>query len=185
MTATQEELDDIFNRLRTNVKNKIHEVLNSTNSKVNNTNTNAIETLSKSIEISVYNYTVEKKKHNCINHMFKCTYRRRAIIVIEELKKNLSKEILDGSLGPQMLERMTIYEISESARNDRDSIKEETRLKDLHAIELEKDQVQKGLFKCGKCKSNKTSYYQLQTRSADEPMTTFVKCHNCDNRWKF
>ena len=41
-----------------------------------------------------------------------------------------------------------------------------------------------GLFKCGKCKSKKTTYYQLQTRSADEPMTTFVTCLACMNRWK-
>jgi DNA-directed RNA polymerase subunit M/transcription elongation factor TFIIS len=41
-----------------------------------------------------------------------------------------------------------------------------------------------GLFKCGKCKSVKTTYYQMQTRSADEPMTTFVTCKNCRNRWK-
>lgn len=27
-----------------------------------------------------------------------------------------------------------------------------------------------GLFKCGRCKSLKTTYYQMQTRSADEPM---------------
>ena len=40
-------------------------------------------------------------------------------------------------------------------------------------------------FKCGRCKKNKTSYYQLQTRSADEPMTTFVRCIHCGNRWKF
>jgi transcription elongation factor S-II len=39
-------------------------------------------------------------------------------------------------------------------------------------------------FTCGKCKSSKCSYYQLQTRSADEPMTTFVTCINCGNRWK-
>lgn len=25
---------------------------------------------------------------------------------------------------------------------------------------------------------------QLQTRSADEPMTTFVLCNECGNRWK-
>ena len=40
-------------------------------------------------------------------------------------------------------------------------------------------------FQCGKCKQRKTIYYQMQTRSADEPMTTFVSCVNCGNRWKF
>ena len=39
-------------------------------------------------------------------------------------------------------------------------------------------------FKCGKCKSKECTYYQLQTRSADEPMTTFVTCITCGNRWK-
>ena len=36
-----------------------------------------------------------------------------------------------------------------------------------------------------KCKTMKTTYYEMQTRSADEPMTTFVSCLNCENRWKF
>ena len=40
-------------------------------------------------------------------------------------------------------------------------------------------------FTCFKCKSNKCTFYQLQTRSADEPMTTFVTCLNCGTRWKF
>ena len=39
-------------------------------------------------------------------------------------------------------------------------------------------------FTCWKCKSKKCTYYQLQTRSADEPMTTFVTCLECGNRWK-
>jgi len=42
-----------------------------------------------------------------------------------------------------------------------------------------------GTLKCGKCKSMKTTYTQAQTRSADEPMTTFACCLNCGNRWKF
>ena len=33
-------------------------------------------------------------------------------------------------------------------------------------------------------KYTQCSYYQLQTRSADEPMTTFVTCINCGARWK-
>lgn len=39
-------------------------------------------------------------------------------------------------------------------------------------------------FTCGKCKSTKCTHYQLQTRSADEPMTTFVTCLDCGNRFK-
>ncbi|KAI9668860.1 MAG: RNA polymerase II elongation factor [Alyxoria varia] len=38
---------------------------------------------------------------------------------------------------------------------------------------------------CGKCKERKVSYSQAQTRSADEPMTTFCECIVCGNRWKF
>jgi len=39
-------------------------------------------------------------------------------------------------------------------------------------------------FQCGRCKERKCTYYQKQTRSADEPMTTFVTCTVCGNRWK-
>jgi DNA-directed RNA polymerase subunit M/transcription elongation factor TFIIS len=41
-----------------------------------------------------------------------------------------------------------------------------------------------GMLQCRKCGSKKTSYYELQTRSADEPMTVFARCHECPNRWK-
>jgi transcription elongation factor S-II len=53
--------------------------------------------------------------------------------------------------------------------------------------DLANDRLQdySGTFKCVKCKSDKTTYYQLQTRSADEPMTTFCTCLKCGKRWKF
>lgn len=41
------------------------------------------------------------------------------------------------------------------------------------------------IFKCNKCSKRKCTFYQLQTRSADEPMTTFVNCLVCSNSWKF
>lgn len=41
-----------------------------------------------------------------------------------------------------------------------------------------------GAFTCGKCKSKKTTFYEMQTRSADEPMTVFVQCLNCGKRWR-
>ena len=58
--------------------------------------------------------------------------------------------------------------------------------KELQKQRLENEALRgvEGFFTCGKCKSKKTTYYQLQTRSADEPMTTFVSCLNCGKRWK-
>jgi DNA-directed RNA polymerase III subunit RPC11 len=40
---------------------------------------------------------------------------------------------------------------------------------------------------CPKCKNNEAFYMQVQTRSADEPMTIFYKCTvlTCGKRWKF
>jgi DNA-directed RNA polymerase subunit M/transcription elongation factor TFIIS len=40
------------------------------------------------------------------------------------------------------------------------------------------------LFQCRKCKERKCVYTEVQTRSADEPMTTFVCCLVCGNKWK-
>lgn len=40
------------------------------------------------------------------------------------------------------------------------------------------------LLKCGKCRKSNCTYNQVQTRSADEPMTTFCFCNECGHRWK-
>ena len=57
-------------------------------------------------------------------------------------------------------------------------------MKKEYASNIMNQEDYKGLFRCGRCKSYKTTYYQMQTRSADEPMTVFITCHACDNRWK-
>lgn len=51
-------------------------------------------------------------------------------------------------------------------------------------VEFVDDNVEDGIFQCKKCKSRKTTYYSLQTRSSDEPMTNFITCIECKNRWK-
>jgi len=37
--------------------------------------------------------------------------------------------------------------------------------------------------RCPKCEHTRAYYFQVQIRSADEPMTTFYKCVSCGNRW--
>lgn len=39
-------------------------------------------------------------------------------------------------------------------------------------------------FKCPRCKKRKANYVEVQTRSADEPMTTFITCLECGKKWK-
>jgi transcription elongation factor S-II len=64
-------------------------------------------------------------------------------------------------------------------------VEEAIKLSIHEAVSAADNQSETDMFKCGKCKQRKTKYYQMQTRSADEPMTTFVTCINCGNRWKF
>ena len=39
-------------------------------------------------------------------------------------------------------------------------------------------------FKCKKCGKRESTYYEMQTRSADEPMTIFITCLNCGKHWR-
>ena len=60
---------------------------------------------------------------------------------------------------------------------------DEKEKRDKYLYEVNKDMAT-DMFTCGRCKKKECSYYQLQTRSADEPMTTFVTCLNCGKRRK-
>jgi hypothetical protein len=60
----------------------------------------------------------------------------------------------------------------------------------LRRLKLEHETSKKlvattSLFTCGKCKGNRCNHRQSQTRSADEPMTTFVTCLDCGNCFRF
>jgi len=40
------------------------------------------------------------------------------------------------------------------------------------------------MFTCSRCQSKNCTYYEMQTRSADEPATIFITCLNCDKHWR-
>ena len=46
------------------------------------------------------------------------------------------------------------------------------------AIYEEKTEAMTDMFKCGRCKLRKCTYYELQM-NADEGMTIFITCVNC------
>ncbi|CAF0814972.1 unnamed protein product [Didymodactylos carnosus] len=61
-----------------------------------------------------------------------------------------------------------------------------TRLKELDDVlggSAAWENVDSTVIRCPKCAHEKAYFMQLQTRSADEPMTTFYKCVSCGHRW--
>lgn len=52
---------------------------------------------------------------------------------------------------------------------------------DMHHIN---EKLVTDMFRCGKCGKRRCTFFQKQTRCADEPMTTFIRCMECDNRWR-
>ncbi|XP_051663158.1 transcription elongation factor A protein 3 isoform X2 [Manacus candei] len=114
-------------------------------------------------------------------------YRNRVRSRISNLKdpKNpgLRRNVLCGAIEPALIARMTAEEMAS------DELKQLRNAMTQEAIR-EHQMAKTGgtvtdLFQCGKCKKKNCTYNQVQTRSADEPMTTFVLCNECGNRWKF
>lgn len=120
---------------------------------------------------------------------FKCRadagYRTKFRSKFLNLKQNavLRSNLLSGDLTPADFVAMTAEQMASDTQRQRDLALHRQNL--LNAQYAKDTQAETDQFKCSKCKQRRCKYYQLQTRSADEPMTTFVTCVNCNNRWKF
>lgn len=114
-------------------------------------------------------------------------YRNRVRSRVANLKdaKNptLRTNFIVGALAPAKLAAMTAEEM---ASDEIKQLREQFTKEAINDAQLAHVQGTKtDLLKCGKCKKRNCTYNQVQTRSADEPMTTFVLCNECGNRWKF
>ncbi|XP_072535918.1 transcription elongation factor A protein 3 isoform X9 [Salminus brasiliensis] len=114
-------------------------------------------------------------------------YKNRVRSRISNLKDpknpNLRKNVLGGAIELSRIATMTAEEMAS------DELKQLRNVLTQEAIR-EHQMAKTGgtttdLLQCGKCKKKNCTYNQVQTRSADEPMTTFVLCNECGNRWKF
>ncbi|KAL1311634.1 hypothetical protein AAFC00_001744 [Neodothiora populina] len=114
-------------------------------------------------------------------------YRTRIRSLFQNLKNknnpNLRHQVLVGTIAPSRFVTMTHEEL----KSDKQRAEDER----LHKENMDKAMVAQAersisaSLTCGKCGQKKVSYSQAQTRSADEPMTTFCECTVCGNRWKF
>ncbi|KAH3687337.1 hypothetical protein WICPIJ_001681 [Wickerhamomyces pijperi] len=114
-------------------------------------------------------------------------YTKRMRMLISNIRQKNNPELRyklsSGDLEAGKFVVMTAKDLApESLKKELEKIKEQN-LFNAQGASLERAVTDR--FTCGKCKEKKVSYYQLQTRSADEPLTTFCTCENCGNRWKF
>lgn len=109
---------------------------------------------------------------------------RSRIANLKDIKNpNLRKSVLCGNVSPDRMAKMTAQEMaSDELKLIRKNLTKEA-IRDHQVSQT--GGTQTDLFTCGKCKKKRCTYTQVQTRSADEPMTTFVFCNDCGNRWKF
>jgi transcription elongation factor S-II len=141
------------------------------------------------IEKGIFNCTIKMCKDHSQelswkNCFFIKEYSKTARKVLANLtytpnSQQVIQRINDGIIKPEELAGYTHQELNP------EFWKEQKNKIMARYINTKPEQEHDGFFKCGKCKTYKTTYTQAQTRSADEPMTTFVTCLNCNNVWKF
>jgi transcription elongation factor S-II len=161
---------DVF---RSNISKKLEEILES-------------DTLAINVEKSVFNYTIQESSARKIvkkwdNPYFVQIYIDRMRSIYINLKnEEFKQQIKTGEITPQQLSSMTHQEMNPQRWKEyieRKIKKDNSRLNTN--VEASTD-----MFTCKKCKSKRCTYYELQTRSADEPMTIFVTCLDCGKNFK-
>lgn len=135
------------------------------------------------IRVAVIVESIMFEKMGRSNGTQKFKYRSIMFNIKDPNNPDLRRKVLLGEVKPERLITMTPDEMASDQRQ-----RENHQIKERALFDCERGGPPKATtdqFKCGRCGQRKTTYYQLQTRSADEPMTTFVTCVNCNNHWKF
>jgi len=149
--------------------------------------------IAKNLEIGCYNSTLSFADTKGFikmwdNPLFKKSYIAQCISIFTNLDPNSYVH------NPNLLEKVKTGEVrafkvgsmkpEELYPEHWEEIKIQKEKRDKLAFEIRTEHTVKGMYKCSKCKNDRVTYYQLQTRSSDEPMTTFINCTNCGKRWK-
>ena len=150
------------------------------------------DTKSRQIEKDIYNSCLKYSSENNIiknwdNVIFKSIYISRIRSIYSNLKSdsylknhNFKDKILNDEIDPKKISSLSNYDIYPEVWED---LLKKLAEKDKLKYDL-KPEAMTDMFKCRKCGSRSCSYYEFQTRSADEPMTQFITCLDCKNNWK-
>jgi len=162
------------NTFRTNVQKKLNKIIRKKKISIN-------------LEKGIFNYTCRISKEKKIvrkweNEHFVRIYTDRFRSIWRNLEnKKFYNAIKKNKIKAKNVGFMTHQEINPKIWK---SLIETKLKRDINLTKVDMSMATEE-FTCYKCHKNKCTYYQLQTRSADEPMTTFVSCLNCGARWKF
>ncbi|XP_016358002.1 transcription elongation factor A protein 3-like isoform X17 [Sinocyclocheilus anshuiensis] len=120
---------------------------------------------------------------NATDMKYKNRVRSRISNLKDPKNPNLRKNVLAGAIE---LSRIAIMTAEEMASDELKLLRNVLTQEAIREHQMAKTGgTSTDLLQCGKCKKKNCTYNQVQTRSADEPMTTFVLCNECGNRWKF
>ena len=109
-------------------------------------------------------------------------YRSLLFNIKDPKNPDFRRRVLLGHLPPELVVLLTAEGMSSDARRLENEKIREKAIFDCELVQTE--EPSSGMFTCGKCKKDLTTYYQMQTRRADEPMTAFVTCLNCGHRFR-
>ena len=155
------------------------------------------DTLTRAVQVNlekaIFMWAIQRCKSPSVtpsweNPVFRHLYKQRWTTIkwhLENPECSLKDRIVGKKIKSWEAPQMGPCELWPKGPYDTTKHERKVREKHLEALNSEDKEEYVGMFKCGKCKSMKTTYHQMQTRSADEPLTTFVHCTNCDKRWRF
>jgi DNA-directed RNA polymerase subunit M/transcription elongation factor TFIIS len=132
-----------------------------------------------SLEVHVYNYCVKYMNLKDIPSEFiQQIYNTKLNDLIFNLNQQNSPRLLPNVIeGDIKIEHLPYIPSNELNRELWDPI-----IKKREYIDFKKNNMATtDAYTCRRCGESKCTSLQLQTRSADEPMTIFARCVNCGN----
>ncbi len=138
------------------------------------------------LEKGIYNWAIKEATNKKVvkkwdNPFFVQIYLDHLRSIYINLKNDkLTKMVNNGEIKSQDIAFMSHQEMYPEKWEELIKAKS---IRDKNKFE-EKLEAMTDRFTCRKCRSKRCSYYLIQTRSADEPMTVFITCLDCGTRMK-